>query len=429
MLDRAPCGAGALLTRRAPLPQNPRPVRLALSDYDFDLPDALIARAPLERRDASRLLVLDRASGAIAHRSFRDWPGLLRPGDLVVLNDTRVIPARLLGRKQGSGGRVELLLVRPDADVEAARRARRPGGRGELGLSRPGQQGAPGGDGGRARRRLGDGAGGARRGRAPRPLRGRGLRRRAARARPAGCRCRPTSRASPRPRTGPATRRSTRGRTARWPRPPRGSTSPPETFAALEARGVERRFVTLDVGPGTFLPVRGDDESTHRMHAERYDVPDETAEAVNRARARGPARRGRRDDGGPHAGERGRARAGCAPAPAPPGCSSARRYAFQAVDALLTNFHLPRSTLLMLVSAFAGRERGARRLPGGRRRALPLLQLRRCDVHRRGSRAGEPPLRAPPPRRRDPGAPRAAAHRRTARSRRRSSCRWAPRPR
>ncbi|MGZ6132623.1 MAG: S-adenosylmethionine:tRNA ribosyltransferase-isomerase, partial [Myxococcaceae bacterium] len=85
---------------------------MALSDYDFDLPDALIAQAPLERRDASRLLVLDRASGAFAHRMFRDWPGLLRPGDLMVLNDTRVIPARLLGTKE-SGGRCELLLVEP----------------------------------------------------------------------------------------------------------------------------------------------------------------------------------------------------------------------------------------------------------------------------------------------------------------------------
>ncbi|HEY1333670.1 MAG TPA: S-adenosylmethionine:tRNA ribosyltransferase-isomerase, partial [Myxococcaceae bacterium] len=92
---------------------------MPLSDYDFDLPEGLIAAAPLAERDASRLLVLDRASGAIAHRRFLDWPGLLRRGDVVVLNDTRVVPARLLGRKQGSGGRVELLLVRPDADMDA----------------------------------------------------------------------------------------------------------------------------------------------------------------------------------------------------------------------------------------------------------------------------------------------------------------------
>jgi len=89
---------------------------LPVSDYDFDLPEGLVAATPLARRDASRLLVLDRDSGAIAHRRFLDWPGLLGRGDVVVLNDTRVVPARLLGRKQGSGGRVELLLVRPDAD-------------------------------------------------------------------------------------------------------------------------------------------------------------------------------------------------------------------------------------------------------------------------------------------------------------------------
>ena len=94
---------------------------MPLSDYDFQLPEGLIAAAPLAERDASRLLVLDRATGAVAHRRFLDWPGLLRRGDVLVLNDTRVIPARLLGRKQGSGGRVELLLVRPDADADASR--------------------------------------------------------------------------------------------------------------------------------------------------------------------------------------------------------------------------------------------------------------------------------------------------------------------
>jgi S-adenosylmethionine:tRNA ribosyltransferase-isomerase len=129
----------------------------------------------------------------------------------------------------------------------------------------------------------------------------------------------------------------------------------PATLAELEARGVERRFVTLDVGPGTFLPVRAEDESTHRMHAERYQVPEGTAEAVNRARAEG-----RRVVAVgttvvrtlETAVEQGRVR---------PGSGSSRLfirppYRFQVVDALLTNFHLPRSTLLMLVSAFAGRE-------------------------------------------------------------------------
>jgi S-adenosylmethionine:tRNA ribosyltransferase-isomerase len=119
---------------------------------------------------------------------------------------------------------------------------------------------------------------------------------------------------------------------------------------------VELRFVTLDVGPGTFLPVRGEDESTHRMHSERYQVPEETAAAVNRARSEG--RRViavgttvvRTLESASHHGQ------------VRPGAGSSRLfirppYDFQAVDALLTNFHLPRSTLLMLVAAFAGRER------------------------------------------------------------------------
>ena len=128
-----------------------------------------------------------------------------------------------------------------------------------------------------------------------------------------------------------------------------------ETFAELEALGVERRFVTLDVGPGTFLPVRREDESTHRMHSERYHVPEETAAAVNRARSQG-----RRIVAVgttvvrtlESAVEGGSVRAG-------PGASQLfirPPYRFKVVEALLTNFHLPRSTLLMLVSAFAGRE-------------------------------------------------------------------------
>ncbi len=343
-----------LLTRRAPVPQNPRPVRLALSDYDFDLPDALIARAPLERRDASRLLLLDRDSGAFAHRTFRDWPGLLRPGDLVVLNDTRVIPARLLGRKQGSGGRVELLLVRPDADVETAGALAGPAGAVRWVCLGQASKGLRAGtvvelEGGRATvlEALGEGelrvrfeAEGSvtalleRAGRVPLP--------------PYVAR---EATAEDRTRYQTVYARADGSVAA----PTAGLHLTAETFATLEERGVERRFVTLDVGPGTFLPVRGDDESTHRMHAERYDIPDQTAEAVNRAR-----REGRRVVAVgttvvrtlESAIEEGRVR---------PGTGSSRLFirpshAFQAVDALLTNFHLPRSTLLMLVSAFAGRE-------------------------------------------------------------------------
>jgi len=327
---------------------------LALSDYDFDLPDALIARAPLERRDASRLLVLDRTTGAFAHRTFRDWPGLLLPGDLVVLNDTRVIPARLLGRKQGSGGRVELLLVRPDADVEAAGALAGPAGAVSwvcLGQASKGlREGTV--------VELEDGS--------ATVLEALGEGELRVRFEAEGSVAALLERAGRVPLPPYVAREATPEDRIRYQTvyaradgsvaaPTAGLHLTAGTFAALEERGVERRFVTLDVGPGTFLPVRGDDESTHRMHAERYFVPDETAEAVNRAR-----REGRRVVAVgttvvrtlESAVEEGRVRRGA---------GSSRLFirpphAFQAVDALLTNFHLPRSTLLMLVSAFAGRE-------------------------------------------------------------------------
>ena len=326
---------------------------MPLTDYDFELPEALIAAAPLGERDASRLLVLDRTSGAFAHRRFRDWPGLLRPGDVVVLNDTRVIPARLLGRKQGSGGRAELLLVRPDADVDAsgalsgaadaltwiclgqASKGLKPGTVVEL-------------DGGRATvlESLGEGE----------------LRVRFEAASSIGALL---ARAGRIPLPSYVDREPTPEDRIRYQTvyaredgsvaaPTAGLHLTPRTFAELEAAKVERRFVTLDVGPGTFLPVRGEDESTHRMHAERYHVPEETAAAVNRARAEG-----RRVVAVgttvvrtlETAAESGQVRAGTGSSRLfirPP-------YRFQVVDALLTNFHLPRSTLLMLVSAFAGR--------------------------------------------------------------------------
>jgi S-adenosylmethionine:tRNA ribosyltransferase-isomerase len=327
---------------------------LPLSDYDFALPEGLIAAAPLAERDASRLLVVDRASGAIAHRRFLDWPGLLRRGDVVVLNDTRVVPARLLGRKQGSGGRVELLLVRPDADVDASRALSGPAdalswvclGQASKGV-RPGTVVEL--EGGRATvlEALGEGA----------------LR---VRFEAEGSVSALLERAGQVPLPPYVAREPTREDRIRYQTvyaradgsvaaPTAGLHLTPATLAELEARGVERRFVTLDVGPGTFLPVRAEDESTHRMHAERYQVPEGTAEAVNRARAEG-----RRVVAVgttvvrtlETAVEQGRVR---------PGSGSSRLfirppYRFQVVDALLTNFHLPRSTLLMLVSAFAGRE-------------------------------------------------------------------------
>ena len=326
---------------------------MALSDYDFDLPAGLVARTPLGRRDASRLLLLDRDSGAFSHRMFREWPALLRAGDVVVLNDTRVIPARLLGRKRGSGGRVELLLVRPEAGAgtgEAlagpaaavswvclgqASKGLRPGavvdldetsatvvearGEGELLVRFDGE------------RPLSDLL--ARAGRVPLPPY---LEREA------------TEEDRARYQTVYA---RAEGSVAA---PTAGLHLTPETLAELEARGVERRFITLDVGPGTFLPVRGEDESTHRMHPERYVVPEQTAAALARAR-----REGRRTVAvGTTVVRTLESALGDGEVRAGPGSTTLfirPGFRFQVVDALLTNFHLPRSTLLMLVSAFAGR--------------------------------------------------------------------------
>ncbi|HET6980661.1 MAG TPA: S-adenosylmethionine:tRNA ribosyltransferase-isomerase, partial [Myxococcaceae bacterium] len=238
---------------------------MPLSDFDFDLPDALIARTPLDRRDASRLLVLDRATGRFAHKTFLDWPGLLRRGDLVVLNDTRVIPARLLGRKHGSGGRVELLLVRPDADVDAAgalsgpsdalswvclgqaSKGLRPGTVVELEDGKATVVGALGEGELRVRFEAAGSVGALleKAGRVPLP--------------PYVDR-EPTPEDRLRYQTVYA---RTDGSVAA---PTAGLHLTASTLAELEERGVERRFVTLDVGPGTFLPVRGEDESTHRMH-------------------------------------------------------------------------------------------------------------------------------------------------------------------
>lgn len=329
---------------------------MALSDYDYPLPDGLIARTPLERRDASRLLVLDRRTGARAHRRFADWPSLLRPGDLLILNDARVIPARLLGRKQGSGGRVELLLVRPDAETATEEALQGPAGALTwvcLGQASKGLR--PGAvvelDGGAEATVLDSMGEGELRVRFAAPESLEALLERAG-ALPLPPYLEREPEEADRVRYQTVYARAAGSVAA----PTAGLHLTEEMLALLGHRGVERGFVTLDVGPGTFLPVRGEDESQHRMHPERYLVPESTAAAFARAR-----REGRRvvavgttvvrtlesalqPDGALRTG---------------PGSTTLfirPGYRFGAVDALLTNFHLPRSTLLMLVSAFAGRE-------------------------------------------------------------------------
>jgi S-adenosylmethionine:tRNA ribosyltransferase-isomerase len=318
-----------------------------VSEFDYPLPEELIAQEPVEPRDASRLLVVPRGDGPLEHRRFADLDRLLRPGDLLVFNDTKVIPARLVGTKE-TGGRCELLLVEPLAPADAglarwramgqASKPLRAGARLAFGELRATVEAAEG-EGFFTVRfdRSADALAPAleREGRLPLPP----YIRRDATA---------------------ADRERYQTIVARVP----GSAAAPTAglhfterlLARLEARGVRRTAVTLHVGPGTFLPMRVEDVGQHRMHEERYDVPAGAARAFSETRARG----GRIVAVGTTAvrtlesafaqGELrvGEGRTDIFIAPG---------YDFRAVDALVTNLHLPRSTLLVLVCAFRGRER------------------------------------------------------------------------
>jgi S-adenosylmethionine:tRNA ribosyltransferase-isomerase len=320
----------------------PPPVRL--SDFDYALPEELVAQAPVTPRDASRLLVLPR-EGAALHRRFTDLAALLSPGDLLVFNDTKVIPARLVGRK-ASGGKVEILLVEP-LEGGLGRRWRALGQ-----ASKPIRAGAAlSFDGLSARVDAAEGEGfylvtldreGAdleaalsRAGRIPLP---------------------PYIRREPTPED------RDRYQTV-WARVP-GSAAAPTAglhfteplLARLAARGVARTAVTLHVGPGTFLPIRGGSIDSHRMHAEPYEVPAEAARAFAACRARG----GRVVAAGTTAVrtlESAFADGGLRAGPGRTELFVRPGHAFRAVDALLTNFHLPRSTLLVLACAFGGTAR------------------------------------------------------------------------
>jgi S-adenosylmethionine:tRNA ribosyltransferase-isomerase len=318
---------------------------MQVADFDYQLPEELIAQAPVTPRDASRLLVLPPA-GAVEHRAFADLPDLLREGDLLVFNDTRVIPARLLGAKEGTGGRVEMLLVEP-LGGELPRRWRAIGKAGKA--IREG-----------ARLRFGDLTAVVER------VEGEGFY--ALRLDREGADLEAALAAHGRLPLPPYIRRDPDAGDAEryqtvFARRPGSAAAPtaglhftPGVLARLEARGVRRTAVTLHVGPGTFLPIRGDTLEGHRMHEERYEVPEAAVEAVEACRARGgrvvavgttavrtleSAFRGGRLLAGP-----GRTALFVRPG-----------HAFRAVDLLVTNFHLPRSTLLMLVCALGGRER------------------------------------------------------------------------
>lgn len=319
------------------------PLGLRTSDYHFELPPELIAQVPLPTRDASRLMVIDRASGSIAHRSFRDLPALLAPRDLLVVNRSRVVSARLLGTRLGSGAPAEIFLLAPlGGDRYEAMVS--PGGK-----LRPGRfvELAPGFTAEivsvterrtrivQLRAESGVEQAIEAHGHVPLPPyitradeAADGERYQTVYAREPGSVAAPTA----------------------------GLHFTPELLAAIDARGVQRAEVVLHVGAGTFKPVEVDDPAQHAMHEERFTLPDATAAAHARARA-----------GGGRVWAVGTTTVRTLESAADdlgvvhPGTGETRIFLrpparLRAVDAIVTNFHLPRSTLIMLVAAFAGHE-------------------------------------------------------------------------
>jgi S-adenosylmethionine:tRNA ribosyltransferase-isomerase len=321
-----------------------------VSEFDFVLPPELIAQTPPPRREESRLMVLDRATGRLTHAHTRDLPGFVAPGDLIVVNDTRVFPARLRGRRLPGGGRVECLLLRRldadtwDALVHPGQKLRdgsrvefeRGGvrlqaeivgrhffGRRTMRLTSP-----DGADVERAIDALGDV-----------PL-------------PPYIKRPPAAEDRERYQTVYA---RVRGSVAA---PTAGLHLTPETLEAIRARGASHVAVTLHVGYGTFQPIRSDTVEGHRLEPEPWTIEPAAAAAVNaaldaRRRIIAVGTTTTRTLEAVAAGHGGRLAAGSGEA----GLFIYPGYRFAVVSALLTNFHLPRSSLLMLVAAFAGRER------------------------------------------------------------------------
>ena len=316
-----------------------------ISDFDYDLPEELIAQQPLAERDASRMLLVDRQTQSWRDLSFREFQSELKPNDVVVVNNSRVIPARLLGRRKESGGRVEIFLVREleplmwEALVRPGARLRLSSrvvfGNGELEaelLDEPGSE----------LRRVRFESNGSfdsvlsQVGSTPLPpyikrpegaLRADDERYQTVYSKPRGAIAAPTA----------------------------GLHFSPALFAKLHEQN-QLVEITLHVGYGTFEPVRVDEVSEHEVSSERFEIQDEAAHRINLARAkRGSviavgttttrALESASTDNGEIAAGQSEARLTIKPG-----------YRFRIVDALLTNFHLPRSSLLILVSTFAGRE-------------------------------------------------------------------------
>ncbi len=315
---------------------------LKKSDFYFDLPQELIAQDPLEDRSASRLLVLNRQTGAVEHHHFKEITNYLRPDDCLVLNNTKVIPARLLGVKEDTGAAIEVLLLkRRDSDVWET-------------LVKPGKKARPG-----AKIVFGDGC-----------LKAEVLEvveegNRLIRFDYEGIFEEVLDRLGEMPLPPYITHKlQDKNRYQTVYAKYEGSAAAPtaglhfteELLAHIEEMGVHIAYVTLHVGLGTFRPVKADNLSEHHMHSEHYEVTPETADLINRTKESG----GRvicvgttscrtvesaADENGWVQPGRGDTEIFIYPG-----------YRFKVLDCLITNFHLPESTLVMLVSALAGRE-------------------------------------------------------------------------
>lgn len=327
-----------------------------VSEFDFDLPDDLIAQQPPALRGGSRLMVVDRSRGSIAHRSFAELPSLLSPGDVLVVNDTRVFPARLIGTRLPGGGAAECFLIRPAADPDSW-----------IALVHPGQRLREGS-------RMVFGAGGA--GKAGAVLNAEIVGRHFHGRRTVrlwtedGSPVRETIDAIGHVPLPPYIKRgdaiADRDRYQTVYARERGSIAAPTAglhftpgiLQELAARGVERVSITLHVGYGTFQPIRVDRVEEHEMEAEHYEVPGVTAAALSKAMhehrrviAVGTTTT-RTLESLPLSGDGDiSARTGETALFITPG------HEFRIVSGLITNFHLPQSSLLMLVSAFGGQQR------------------------------------------------------------------------
>lgn len=323
---------------------------LHLDDYDYPLPEALIARYPLPQRDESRMMVVNRTTGEISHHTFRDLPRFLQAGDLLALNNTKVLPARFYGHRQGLTGRVEILMLHPEGDAS---------GQIWTALMRPARKLKPGtlvefpntqatmevlavGDRGCCRVRVHP----AEHGDVATLMERVGLM-------PIPPYLRRDAEESDKERYQTVFAKVPGAQAA----PTASLHFTPQILEQLRQQGVQQTEVTLSVSSGTFRTVEADDIREHQMDAEAYTIPEDAAMAVQAARQRG----GRILAVGTTVAKTLETSASEHQGSVVPGTGWSKLYIypgfqFQVVDSLLTNFHLPKSTLLMMISAFSGRK-------------------------------------------------------------------------